>query len=84
MDETQKLLREMHGTIMVLEERSRSILAQTERTNGRVSKLETEHDQLASKVGGLEGDQKAAAVKIGGVLSVIGVVVSVVISKLFN
>jgi len=49
-EEVNKLLREIHSAVAVLDERTESILRQTEKTNGRVTQLEKEQSGLAAKV----------------------------------
>lgn len=49
-DELNTLIREIHSNVAVLNERTENILEQTQKTNGRVTKLEEQHSGLAAKV----------------------------------
>lgn len=49
-DELDRIIREMHSIVAVLDERTENILRQTEKTNGRVNQLEKEQSSLVAKV----------------------------------
>lgn len=68
----QILIREMHGTVRVLDERSQAILRQAEKTNGRVTKLEELHDDLAKVQENL-----ATKVGIGATLAATAIVAAI-------
>lgn len=72
--ELQTLIREIHGTMRVLDERTQSMLKQVEKTNGRVTKLEDRTDVL-------DKAQEGLALKVGGIVSIASVVVYSVINK---
>jgi len=74
--ELNTLIREMHGTVRVLDERSQAILKQAEKTNGRVTKLEDSHEELA-KV------QENLVVKVGAIVTLVTTAITTVISRIF-
>jgi len=76
-NELQALLREMHSTINVLDERTRSILVQTEKTNGKVLRLEDKVDKV-------EKVQDGLVVKVGAFVTFAAVFVSIAVKKVFN
>lgn len=76
-NETQRLIREMHGTIRVLDERSQTILKQAEKTNGRVTVLESRTDEVEKK-------QEGLAIKVGIGATAAGFLVTTFVSKLFS
>jgi len=75
--EFQTLLREIHGTMRVLDERTQSILKQAEKTNGRVTRLEDGHDILTK-------NQENLAVKVGAMVTVAATVITTAISKVMS
>lgn len=74
--EYQSLLREIHGTVRVLDERTQTILKQAEKTNGRVTKLEDGHDIIAKK-------QENLAVKVGAIVTISATVLTTFIARIF-
>jgi len=73
--ELNKLIREMHGTVRVLDERTQSILRQAEKTNGRVTKLEDSHDVISKT-------QEGLVVKVGAVVTIAATVLTTFISRI--
>ncbi len=73
-NELQTLIREMHGTVRVLDERTQSILKQAEKTNGRVTKLEDGHDVIMKT-------QENLVVKVGAIVTVGATILTTVISR---
>lgn len=73
--EFQSLLREIHGTVRVLDERTQTILKQAEKTNGRVTRLEDGHDAIAKK-------QENLAVKVGAIVTVSATILTTFISRI--
>lgn len=76
-ERTHQLILEMHSTMRVLDERSRNILTQAEKTNGRVNKLEERVDQIDNKQAGL-------LVKMSLIVSGIGAFSAAVVSKILT
>ncbi len=75
--ELQTLIREIHGTMRVLDERTQSMLKQVEKTNGRVTKLEDNVDVI-NKV------QEGLAVKVGAVVTVAATAITTMLSKVMS
>lgn len=73
-NELQTLIREMHGTVRVLDERTQSILKQAEKTNGRVTKLEDGHDVIMKT-------QENLVVKVGAIVTVGATILTTVIGR---
>ena len=73
--ELQTLIREIHGTMRVLDERTQSMLKQVEKTNGRVNRLEEGYDVL-SKV------QEGLAVKVGAIVTIAATIITTFLGKL--
>ncbi len=75
--ELQNLIREIHGTMRVLDERTQSILRQAEKTNGRVTKLEDKTDAV-------EKEQEGLAVKVGAIATIAGTIITTIITSMFK
>ena len=69
------LIRDIHGTMRVLDERTQSILKQAERTNGRVNKLE-------DKVGAVEDVQTGLVAKVGVGVTIMATVFTTLINRI--
>jgi len=75
--ELQTLIREIHGTMRVLDERTQSMLKQVEKTNGRVTRLEDNVDVI-NKV------QEGLAVKVGAIVTVAATAITTMLSKVIS
>lgn len=67
VDEQTKLLYEIHGKMLVLDERTQVILKQAEKTNGRVNMLEAVQDKHGKDIAGAKGWAIGASGVIGAV-----------------
>lgn len=67
VDETTKLLYEIHGKMQVLDERTQVILKQAEKTNGRVTFIEAVQDKHGKEIASARGWAIGASGVIGAV-----------------
>jgi hypothetical protein len=73
----EALIRDMHSTLRVMDERTQTILKQAEKTNGRVNKLEDEVDAVKNV-------QSTLAAKVGIGVTIAATIMATVINKIFH